>query len=153
MKYKKNRVVPHSLVEARRLEVEGQLYTPPFPEDVEHWEDGSWSCSDASFKEMSSAYRRFGFTLERGSTFDELSEMFLFIQQVSGRLRGAGEWPMPHCTPTMIEYCLAVKARDDSKIPAALAAVMAEGGIVDPTEAPLPASPPVPKDTKLYVVK
>lgn len=140
----------HSEFEARRIAVELEILTPPFPDDVEHFEDGSWACSHESFVAMSRSYSRFGFTLSYDWSFDTLYDNFCFI------LRAACLIPTVESAasgkrygPAITEYLLAVKKRDPRLIAPALAAAMAEG-FVDELDR---ATPVAPRPKGLYLVK
>ena len=138
----------HSQLEARRLAVAREVLTPAFPEDVTHLADGSWSCSKFSFDLMSRSFRRFGFTLDYSWTFDTLYETFAFILEAACRVPCAGAGGPQEYSTAMLDYLLAVKSRDDSRIPTALEAVLAEGHQPEPPQEKTQASEP-----KLYLVQ
>ncbi len=117
----------HNRFEARRAQVEREILTPPFPEDVEHYEGGTWSCSAASFALMSRSFKRFGFELDRAWSFDTLYERFSFIMRAACSMPSLGSVALgERHTIEMVEYLRAVQARDDSRIGPALSAVLAQ---------------------------
>lgn len=116
----------HDRFAARRKEVEREILTPAFPDDVEHLHDGSWSCSAASFDLMSRSFCRFGFTLDYSWSFDTLYEKLGFIVEAACNIPLAGTKGKGAPSPAMNAYLLAVKSRDDNLIADTLPAALAE---------------------------
>ena len=80
----------------------------------------------ASFEKMAKSYRRFGFTLEPGCSFDTLGDIFKFVLRAAGRLTWIHAAVESDYSPAMLEYLRAVRDRDDSRISDLLEVVLAE---------------------------
>lgn len=106
----------HPQFQSRRTAIANEVLTPPFPEDVQHFDDGSWDCSKESFDLMSRSFSRFGFELEYSWSFETLFQRFNFVLGAAS-LMPAVEYGAfdERYSGTMIEYLQAVHSHDTAK--------------------------------------
>jgi hypothetical protein len=113
--------------ETRQEQVRREIATPPFPDDVTHYDDGSWECSSASFDLMAKSFKRFGFELDYQWSFATLYARFTFIVRSASLLPGlqSGRAEEKH-SPELVAYLRAVSARNDRLIQETLPSALAQ---------------------------
>ena len=147
--------------EERRAEVEGEIRTPAFAEDLEHYDDGTWECSAASFELMAKSFKRYGFDLSLDWSFATLYERFCFLLRASSWVSCLDfGTPAERHSPEMLAYLRAVKSRDDKAIALTLKGIESQlpqlvpevASVVHAAAEAVAPSPATTTRPKLYLV-